>query len=54
MKKNTKKTTAVEAPKTTSKPEATPKPQGTVLTPELLLEVFRVRAETTPGLTLFL
>jgi ABC-type cobalamin/Fe3+-siderophores transport systems, ATPase components len=25
-----------------------------VLTPELLLEVFRVRAETTPGLTLFL
>lgn len=26
----------------------------TVLTPALLLEVFRVRAETTPGLTLFL
>ena len=26
----------------------------TVLTPELLLEVFRVRAETVPGLTLFL
>ena len=29
------------------------KPEA-VLTPELMREVFRVRAETTPGLTLFL